>query len=122
MFILISSCSAVQKSDEYIGAKRMRHGVIPLAAVGLEQLDQASVDRGEKIYVNNCLKCHGKSGEGDGVAAPPNTANLRELMAEVGNFRFYMSVSQSQGEMPGWQNQFTELESDDLVAYIKSLR
>ena len=123
MLFLIVSCSVVnQKSDEYIGSKRMRHGVIPLEAVSLEQLDQAAIDRGEKIYMNNCVKCHGKSGEGDGVDAPPNTGNLRQLMAEVGNFKFYMSVSQSQGEMPGWKTQFTELESDDLVAYIKSLR
>jgi mono/diheme cytochrome c family protein len=118
-----SSCSRVnQKSQDHIGSKRMRHGVIPLAVVSREQIDQSSIERGEKIYMQKCLQCHGKSGEGDGALAPRGTANLRKLVTEVKNFKFFMSISQWQGDMPGWENQFTSAESDDLVAYIKTLR
>jgi mono/diheme cytochrome c family protein len=119
----MSSCSRVnQQSRDYSDSKRMRHGVIPLAEVSREKIDQASIDRGEKIYMQNCIQCHGKSGEGDGSSAPRGTANLRKLVTEVRNFKFFMSVSQWQGDMPGWKNELNSAESDDLVAYIKTLR
>jgi high-affinity iron transporter len=124
LFLLsMSSCSRINpKSQDHFEYKRMRHGVIPLAEVSHEKIDQGSIDRGEKVYMQNCLQCHGKSGEGDGPLAPRGTANLRELVSEVRNFKFFMSVSQWQGSMPGWKNQLNAAESDDLVAYIKTLR
>lgn len=125
IFILFSmnSCSRVNpKSQDNFESRRMRHGVIPMAEVSREKIDQGSIDSGEKIYMQNCLQCHGKSGEGDGPLAPHGTANLRKLVTEVRNFKFFMSVSQWQGSMPGWKNQFNAAESDDLVAYIKTLR
>ncbi len=120
---LFGSCSRPNvKSLDHQGPKRMRHGVIPLAEMGREKIDQSAINRGEKIYLQNCLQCHGKSGEGDGPMAPRGTANLRKLVTEVRNFKFFMSVSQWQGDMPGWNNQLNSAESDDLVAYIKTLR
>lgn len=119
----MSSCSRVNpKFQDYSESKRMRHGVIPLAEVSREKIDQGAIDRGEKIYMQSCLQCHGKSGEGDGPLAPRGTANLRKLVTEVRNFKFFMSVSRWQGSMPGWKNQLNSAESDDLVAYIKTLR
>jgi mono/diheme cytochrome c family protein len=121
--ILFLSCSRInQQSNDYYQSKRMRHGIIPLTKVRVESLDQASIDRGESIYNAHCLSCHGKSGEGDGPQAPRGTANLRKLASEVRDFKFFMSVSQWDGKMPGWKEPFNAIESDDLVAYIKTLR
>jgi len=41
---------------------------------------------------------------------------------EIKNFKFFMSVSQWQGDMPVWQQSFTDLENEDLVSYIKTFR
>jgi high-affinity iron transporter len=122
LFSMIGCSRVSPKSQDNVGSKRMRHGVIPLAEVSLEKIDQASIDRGEKIYMKNCIQCHGKSGEGDGPLAPRGTANLRKLVTEVRNFKFFMSISQWQGNMPGWETSFNSAENDDLVAYIKTLR
>lgn len=77
------------------------------------------------LYEKHCLSCHGKNGEGDGPLALKSDhkpANLRKLAKEVPNFKFFMSISQWQGDMPGWKEKFNETDREDLVAYIKSFK
>jgi mono/diheme cytochrome c family protein len=50
------------------------NAVNPIAA------DDASLQRGEEIYISSCIDCHGKEGRGDGVAATrlnPKPADFR---------------------------------------------
>jgi len=90
-----------------------------------EKLDQASLERGRALYTQHCLHCHGDKGEGNGPDATHQShkvANLRELVKEVKDFDFFMSLSQWKGNMPGWKDHFKEAEREDLVTYIKSFR
>ena len=125
LIVFAYSCSRVnQESRDYYNSKKIRHGIVPLSGTVVKKLNEASVKRGEAIYRQHCLACHGKNGEGNGPLAsskaPP--ANLRKLAKEVRNFDFFMSISQWQGDMPGWKEPFSSTDREDLVAYIKSLR
>lgn len=126
MISLVVSCSRInQQSNDYYKSQHVRHGVIPLNSSIVAQLDKASIERGKILYTRHCLSCHGEQGKGDGPDARKQEhrpANLQKLAREVKNFKFFMSVSQWQGDMPGWQQSFTDLENEDLVSYIKSFR
>ena len=122
---IFSACSRInQESKAYYDSKKMRHGIVPLSGKVVKKLELASVARGKVLYEKNCLSCHGVNGEGDGALAPKGTrpVNLRELAHEVRNFKFFISISQWQGDMPGWKEPINEIEREDLTSYIKSLR
>ena len=125
--ILQLRCARVNQEsrDYYQAEKKIRHGIIPAESNFnvkpiQEKLDQASVQRGLVLYQKNCQECHGPDGEGH-QAGKFKAANLKKLASEVNNFKFFMSISQWQGDMPGWKSPFTENEREDLSNYIKSL-
>lgn len=81
--------------------------------------------RGKNLYVKNCLSCHGAKGLGDGPEAGRQKvapANLQKLAKEVPNFKFFMSLFQWQGHMPGRKEQFDDKDRKDLVAYMKTFK
>lgn len=123
---LIVSCSRFNlSSQDYYNKKHMRHGIIPLSTTALKTGDNSTVLRGKDLYEKNCLSCHGVSGMGDGPEVKnlkEKPINLKKLVRDVPNFSFFMSISQWQGDMPGWKEPFTEKERAALVAYIKSFR
>lgn len=120
-------CARVNQEsrDYYQHEKKIRHGVIPLDSKSSmtpvqEKIDQTSVARGEVLYQKNCQSCHGADGQGQ-ESGQPKAANLKNLAKEVNNFKFFISISQWQGDMPGWKSPFSESEREDLANYIKSL-
>lgn len=126
LILLFSSCSRVNvAARDHYREQHMRHGVYPLSSDISKKFDEASVARGKMLYTNHCLSCHGENGRGDGPAAnnqKVRPANLQKLAREVSNFKFFMSVSQWQGDMPGWKDPFNDSDRDDLVAYIKTFK
>lgn len=89
----------------------------------LEKLDPKSIARGKVIYQNDCLSCHGVSGEGNGPMAKAESirpANLKKMIKEVPSFKFHMAVSHWQGDMPGWKNPYSGQELEDLSSYMRS--
>lgn len=122
--LFLSNCSINQESRDYYRSKNIKHGIIPLDSKVAQKFNEASVQRGRQLYEAHCMSCHGNSGRGDGPLAdrkksPPD---LIKLSGKVKNFKFYMSISQWQGDMPGWKEPFNDSDRDDLVAYIKSLK
>ncbi|MHB1213536.1 MAG: c-type cytochrome [Thiobacillus sp.] len=98
------------------------------------KLDPAQVARGQRVYTQHCLECHGVAGTGqpgdwrirdaDGMFPPPPlddsahawhhpTAVLLDVLRD--------GSPQGQGKMPGWKDKLTEQEMQDVVVYIKSL-
>lgn len=87
--------------------------------------DGASIQAGEKLYVRECLSCHGKKGTGDGPKA-------KDLTKEPGNLTTADFQSQSDGSlfwkitkgkkpMPAFGTTFSEEERWQLVNYTRSL-
>lgn len=130
--VVFASCSRVnpQSQDYYSRQNHLRHGLVPLDHTSVptkvsQRIHDESVKRGQTLYENACLKCHGATGVGDGPEAkslPHRPADLRAAVREVPHFTLYISISQWEGKMPGWKQHFTALERDDLVAYLKTFR
>ena len=97
-------------------------------------LDPAQVARGEVIYTQHCLECHGVAGKGqpgdwrirdaEGYFPPPPLDDSAHawhhptaaLLATIRD-----GSAPGQGRMPAWRGKLTEQEMQDVVVYIKSL-
>ncbi len=122
--IVISSCAGIPRSS------KMRHGIIPRETPSKKEkinakLTEASVMRGKALYTVNCASCHGEDGKGkgNGIEAKKqkiNPPDLSQLVKEVPNFTFFLSISQWSGQMPGWKEKYSEGDREDLVNYIKT--
>lgn len=85
------------------------------------------VARGQQIYQENCVACHGEGGEGDGADAaglsvPPPDFTSQEWMAEKTGAQLFQAISGGlPPDMPAYADQLTEEDRWDLVAYLRSL-
>jgi cytochrome c oxidase cbb3-type subunit III len=87
-----------------------------------------SISRGEIVYKNNCILCHGIQGDGKGRAAPlfhPPPADLthsdkddkyKSTIIRLGG----AAMGRSSG-MPPWEGRLTEIEIHDLVIYLRTI-
>lgn len=130
-FLTLLGCSQIntESRDHYQEQKQMRHGVVPIPVSVHKTFktnppNEEQIASGKEIYMKNCYSCHGIDAKGTGPAIVDlkvKPKNLIKLIEEVPNFKFYMTVSQWQGKMPGWINVLSEQELDDVKAYIKHL-
>lgn len=98
-------------------AERKRTNPIPLT--------EESVQRGEELYINNCIACHGVKGDGKGPDAPyidPKPSNLKAMAAHHPDGDLAWKIKKGKGPMPSWEDEFTEEQIWDLVNYIQSLK
>lgn len=87
----------------------------------------ASVSRGEKLFVDNCAKCHGLSGNGYGTVAHGFTTWPRQLWAwnntgpETDGYLFWF-ITNGRSDMPPWGLVLSEYNRWDLINYIKTIK
>ncbi len=85
-----------------------------------------SHQRGGKLYVQYCAKCHGLNGNGAGPSAHGFSTNPRQLWAwhnadpSADPYLFWM-ITNGRTDMPPWGVILSENERWDLVNYIKTL-
>jgi mono/diheme cytochrome c family protein len=90
---------------------------------------EAQVFRGDIVYKNYCVLCHGVKADGAGRAAKlynPKPANLvlsdkndqyKELIIRQGGAALGRSEF-----MPPWGNELTDEQVSDVIAYLRSVR
>ena len=89
--------------------------------------DVESVARGQKLFLKNCAKCHGESGNGYGPVSHGFTTWPRQLWAwnnsgpETDGYLFGF-ITNGRSDMPPWGIILSENERWDLVSYIKKLK
>ncbi len=126
---IIYGCSQIntESKEHYKQEKEMRHGMVPLphsyrsAQEIINSLDMKSVKRGEIVYRQNCYICHGAKAQGDGpesISLDKRPENLANVAKKVPNFKFYMKISQWQGNMPGWKSALSDKDIEDIKSYI----
>jgi len=79
---------------------------------------------GQKLYVNNCLICHGPSGKGDG----PGGAALEKKPADLGerikagetDGALFWKITEGRSPMLSWRGSLTETQRWELVNYIRT--
>ncbi|MCV6620396.1 MAG: c-type cytochrome [Cellvibrionaceae bacterium] len=90
---------------------------------------EPNVNRGQELFANFCFLCHGQQGKGDGRMAKllqTAPANLRKsqldnkALAEIIR-KGGAGVNRSE-QMPAWGDQFTAIDVQSLVLFIKSLQ
>lgn len=85
---------------------------------------QAAIVRGETIYKNNCVACHGKTGLGDGPTVAQTglvPADLRQLATQKSVKTFAANIYYGKGEgMEAFGDQLTEEQIWDVAHFVKS--
>jgi len=93
-------------------------GVNPVQATG------SSIAVGRSLYVNNCARCHGAEGRGDGpdaksLGVPP--ADFRQHIPYHTDLFFFQVISNGLGNfMPPFADQITEEERWHLINFLKA--
>jgi mono/diheme cytochrome c family protein len=76
---------------------------------------EASAEKGERIYDKNCSNCHG-----DELQNNSNVAfDLRRLKADE-HARFVDSVLHGKKVMPSWQGALSMEQVEELWAYVRA--
>jgi mono/diheme cytochrome c family protein len=80
---------------------------------------------GEKLYVANCLTCHGPTGHGDGpgaAALEKKPANLGARIRETGekDGELFWKISEGRAPMITWKASLSETQRWELVNYIRT--
>lgn len=113
------------------GMQGRHHAVIPAVYTGKSntiEADEKSVQRGEELYSNHCVACHGESGLGDGPAGinlnPPASpiAHTSQMLSDAYLFwRISEGGVEFQTAMPAWKDTLNEEQIWDLVNYTRYL-
>ena len=88
-------------------------------------VNPTTIAMGQKLYVGNCMMCHGQSGKGDG----PGGAALEKKPADLGarirsgetDGELFWKISEGRSPMISWKGSLSETQRWALVVYIKSL-
>ena len=81
--------------------------------------------KGELLYSQMCVVCHGESGKGDGVEGvslskrPANLTSIRVQQQTDGEI--FCRITNGIGSMPSFENSLTTMQRWELINYIKTL-
>ncbi|MBI4000492.1 MAG: cytochrome c [Nitrospira defluvii] len=87
----------------------------------------AGLDRGQSIYREHCMECHGATGKGDGVKAPflsPRPGNLISAATSAKTDKELLrTIAQgtSHTAMSAWQEVLPAEDQQAVLQYIRSL-
>ena len=84
-----------------------------------------SLDDGKKLYVKNCVVCHGDKGKGDGIAAaglnPKPADHSSEKIQKQSDGVIYWKIANGRSPMPGYAA-LTPAQRWSLVNYVRTLK
>lgn len=87
--------------------------------------DSLAADAGGKIFLAQCIACHGKMGTGDGVAGSnlsPRPANLQsERVKSQTDGAIYWKITTGRAPMPSFSG-LGEKQCWQLVCYVRRLQ
>lgn len=95
------------------------------APLNPEPGDLSSATRGGVLFAQNCARCHGSTGKGDGPEGVNLPSRPRDLtaarMQSLSDGEIFVTISQGRGYMPSWQSRLSELQIWDLINYVRTL-
>jgi mono/diheme cytochrome c family protein len=87
--------------------------------------DGRTVERGKKLFEQQCVPCHGASGAGDGAMAKKlgyKPADLTlEKMTRLADGEVFWKISKGKAPMPTFELKLSERDRWDLVSYVRTL-
>ena len=107
---------------------KVKWAIINFTEFEISPSNWPNIDNGQKLFLNNCIQCHGASGNGKGKLAvglnPAPTNFLNDtVMREVSPFQAYNTIKLGvEGTAMQSFGMLSDKEVWDLSFYIKSLR
>jgi mono/diheme cytochrome c family protein len=110
-----------------------KSALVVVAAAGMllwpmlaPQVGAADLENGKKVYQDNCVRCHGDGGKGDGPMAEflerkPGDFTDKARMGQFTDEDLKKAVVEGKAPMPGYKGQISDADIDDVIAYIRSL-
>lgn len=108
-------------------AQHESHSNAPKTAINMKNpfpIDEFSLERGKHSYQVDCVRCHGKEGNGDGVNAKKLNQRIRELgsnaIQKQSDGELFWKISEARRPMP-----LTNISNDqrwDIVNYIRTFK
>lgn len=88
--------------------------------------DDKSVERGKKLFTQNCVPCHGTTGKGDGamgkaMGIKPGNLTDSARMGKHADGEIFWKVGKGKDPMPVFEKKLSEKERWDVVAYVRTL-
>lgn len=122
MSILITFCSFsfLQQGNEWNAPESAKKIANPVPS------NEVSVAAGKKIYIKECLSCHGKKGKGDG----PSVATLEKSPGDLTSAKvqlhtdgeLFWKISEGRKPMPSTKKTLTEEQRWQVVNYVRTLK
>ena len=87
------------------------------------KLDDDSIARGSKVYVNSCAVCHGETIEGmnpQESGLELITPDLKKRLLTHTDGDFFWKIMTGRGEMPSFKDELSETEVWDVINYIRN--
>ena len=107
---------------------KVKWAIINFTEFEISPSNWPNIDNGQKLFLNNCIQCHGASGNGKGKLAmglnpAPTNFLIDTLMREVSPFQAYNTIKLGvEGTAMQSFGMLSDKEVWDLSFYIKSLR
>jgi mono/diheme cytochrome c family protein len=87
--------------------------------------DMRSLATGKTLYIQECLKCHGDAGKGDGPANAYLEKHPADLtgpgLADQSDGEVFWKITVGRSPMPTFETLMTEEQRWDVVNYLRSL-
>ncbi len=114
----------------------LKYAALVALVAGPAAAAPGEAERGEAIYMQRCMACHGEEGDGDSAGAerlnpPPRDFTMAQYKIKTTGFEdivpadddlFRMIRDGMPGTaMPGWGDMLSNQDTWDLIAYIKVL-
>ena len=101
---------AAETGDSTLSTSESTHHEI------VASLNETALTNAQKIYVQQCVVCHGE----DGTKGMSGAANLAASKLSLNDRK--QVITNGRGMMPGFKRQLSEQEIDELAAYTLTLK
>ncbi len=88
------------------------------------QVSSDSLQRGNRVFQQNCAPCHGIAGDGKGSAATtliPEPANFKLKQPDFAYIMETLNNGIAGTAMPAWKEQIPEADRRALAEFVRSL-
>lgn len=102
-----------------------RGGLVKDAQQNPVEYTKQVLQRGQFVYKNYCLVCHGTTGEGDGPLIPkfPNPPDFKSnRLLKLTDREIFDVISKGKGDMPSHAGQIEPIDRWKLIYYVRELQ